>query len=72
MTQLFFYCFFVNAECYVLTVMAYDRYVAICKPLLYKVTVSPQVCSLMAAVVYLGAFIAAWAHTGCMLRVDLL
>ena len=68
MTQLFFYCFFVNAECYVLTVMAYDRYVAICKPLLYKVTMSPQVCSLMAVVVYLGAFIAAWAHTGCMLR----
>lgn len=29
---------------------------------------SPQVCSLMAAVVCLGAFIAAWAHTGCMLR----
>ncbi|XP_065792541.1 olfactory receptor 8B8-like [Muntiacus reevesi] len=68
MTQLFFYCFFVNAECYVLTVMAYDRYVAICKPLLYKVTMSPQVCSLMAVIVYLGAFIAAWAHTGCMLR----
>ncbi|KAB0359318.1 hypothetical protein FD754_003474, partial [Muntiacus muntjak] len=68
MTQLFFYCFFVNAECYVLTVMAYDRYVAICKPLLYKVTMSPLVCSLMAVIVYLGAFIAAWAHTGCMLR----
>lgn len=42
MTQLYFYCFFVSAECYVLTVMAYDRYVAICKPLLYTVTMSPQ------------------------------
>ncbi|VFV39781.1 olfactory receptor 145-like isoform 1 [Lynx pardinus] len=68
MTQLFFYCFFVSAECYVLTAMAYDRYVAICKPLLYTVTMSPQVCSLLAVIVYVGAFIGAWAHTGCMLR----
>ncbi|XP_037694824.1 olfactory receptor 145-like [Choloepus didactylus] len=68
MTQLFFYCFFVSAECYVLTVMAYDRYVAICRPLLYMVTISPQVCSLLAAIVYVVAFIGAWAHTGCMLR----
>ncbi|XP_070128310.1 olfactory receptor 8B3-like isoform X1 [Equus przewalskii] len=68
MTQLFFYCFFVNAECYVLVVMAYDRYVAICKPLKYTVTMSPQICSLLAVIVYVGAFIATWAHTGCMLR----
>uniref|UniRef100_A0A8D0WMK6 Olfactory receptor n=1 Tax=Sus scrofa TaxID=9823 RepID=A0A8D0WMK6_PIG len=68
MTQLFFYCFFVNAECYVLTVMAYDRYVAICKPLLYTVIMSPKVCSLLPVIVYMGAFIASSAHTGCMLR----
>ncbi|XP_016836044.1 olfactory receptor 143 isoform X1 [Cricetulus griseus] len=30
MTQLFFFCVFVNSESYVLTAMAYDRYVAIC------------------------------------------
>ncbi|XP_037695256.1 olfactory receptor 145-like [Choloepus didactylus] len=68
MTQLFFHCFLVIAECYVLMVMAYDRYVAICRPLLYTVTMSPQVCSLLAAIVYVVAFIGAWAHTGCMLR----
>ncbi|XP_004597742.2 olfactory receptor 8B8-like [Ochotona princeps] len=68
MTQLFFYCFFVSAECYVLTMMAYDRYVAICKPLLYTVTMSSQVCSLLAVIVYAGALIGAWAHTGCMMR----
>ena len=68
MTQLFFYCFLVNAECYVLTVMAYDRYVAICKPLLYKVTMSPQVCSLMMLGSYVIGFAGAMAHTGSMLR----
>uniref|UniRef100_A0A286XFU6 G-protein coupled receptors family 1 profile domain-containing protein n=1 Tax=Cavia porcellus TaxID=10141 RepID=A0A286XFU6_CAVPO len=68
MTHILFYCFFVSAECYVLTVMAYDCYVAICKPLLYTVTMSPRVCSLLAVVVYVGAFAGAWAHTRCMLR----
>ncbi|XP_037696780.1 olfactory receptor 145-like [Choloepus didactylus] len=68
MTQLFFYCFLVIAECYLLMVMAFDRYVAICRPLLYTVTMSPQVCSILAAIVYVVAFIGAWAHTGCMLR----
>ena len=41
MAQLFFFCFFVHSECYVLTAMAYDRYVAICKPLLYTMAMSP-------------------------------
>ncbi|KAM9226164.1 LOW QUALITY PROTEIN: olfactory receptor 8B3-like [Dugong dugon] len=68
MTQLFFYYFFVNAECYVLTVLAYDCYVAICKPLLYTVTMSHQSCSILTVIVYVGAFVAAWTHTGCMLR----
>ena len=47
MTQLFFFCFFVNSECYVLTAIAYDCSVAICKSLLYMVTMSPQIHSLM-------------------------
>ncbi|KAM5185197.1 olfactory receptor 8B8-like isoform 3-T3 [Callospermophilus lateralis] len=70
MTQLYFFSFFSisDAECYVLTAMAYDRYVAICKPLLYMVTMSPQFCTQLAVVIYVGAFIGAWAHTGCMLR----
>ncbi|KAB0359316.1 hypothetical protein FD754_003472 [Muntiacus muntjak] len=68
MTQLYFFCFFVISECYVLTSMAYDRYVAICKPLLYNVTMSPKVCSSLMLASYLMAFSGAMAHTGCMLR----
>ncbi|ELK09804.1 Olfactory receptor 8B4 [Pteropus alecto] len=68
MTQLFFFCFFVNSECYVLVSMAYDRYVAICNPLLYMVTMSPQVCSLLVFGSYMAGFAGAMAHTGSMLR----
>ncbi|XP_025854617.1 olfactory receptor 8B3-like [Vulpes vulpes] len=68
MTQLYFFCFFVVSECYVLTSMAYDRYVAICNPLLYNVVMSPKVCSLLMFGSYLMAFSGAMAHTGCMLR----
>ncbi|XP_053755214.1 olfactory receptor 8B3 isoform X1 [Panthera pardus] len=68
MTQLFFFLFFVISECYTLTSMAYDRYVAICNPLLYKVTMSRQVCALLTVAAYMMGFAGASAHTGCMLR----
>ena len=68
MTQLYFFCFFIISECYVLTSMAYDRYVAICKPLLYNTAMSPKVCSSLMLGSYLMAFSGAMAHTGCMLR----
>ncbi|XP_069324854.1 olfactory receptor 8B4 [Eulemur rufifrons] len=68
MTQLFFFCFFVNSECCVLVSMAYDRYVAICNPLLYTVTMSPRVCSLLMFGSYVTGFAGAMAHTGNMLR----
>ncbi|XP_053449090.1 olfactory receptor 8B4 [Nycticebus coucang] len=68
MTQLFFFCFFVNSECYVLVSMAYDRYVAICNPLLYSVTMSPRVCSLLMLGSYVIGLAGAMAHTGSMLR----
>ncbi|XP_064124989.1 olfactory receptor 8G1-like [Loxodonta africana] len=69
MTQLYFFIFFIVSECHMLAVMAYDRYVAICKPLLYNVTMSYRVCSWLLIVVYMIGFIGATAHTGCMLRV---
>ncbi|XP_076968120.1 olfactory receptor 8B3-like [Tamandua tetradactyla] len=68
MTQFFFYCFFAISECYLLSVMAYDRYVAIGNPLLYKIAMSPNVCSNLMFGSYFMAFSGAMAHTGCMLR----
>ncbi|XP_032766813.1 olfactory receptor 147-like [Rattus rattus] len=68
MTQLFFFCFFIIDECYILTAMAYDRYAAICKPLLYQVTMSHQVCHLMIVAVYVMGFVGAMSHTGSVLN----
>ncbi|XP_032765714.1 olfactory receptor 150-like [Rattus rattus] len=69
MTQLYFFLVFVISECHMLAAMAYDRYVAICNPLLYNAMMSYQVCSWMIFGVYSMGFIGATAHTMCMLRV---
>ncbi|XP_010616388.1 olfactory receptor 147-like [Fukomys damarensis] len=70
MAQLFFFAFFVIDECCILTSMAYDRYVAICKPLLYRVTMSYQVCLMLMVGGYVIGFTGGMAHTGCMLRLS--
>ncbi|XP_023422004.2 olfactory receptor 8B12-like [Cavia porcellus] len=64
MTQLFFFCFFVISESFLISAMAYDRCVAICNPLVYPVTMSPQVCSLLLFGVYFMGFFGATVHTG--------
>ncbi|XP_059873584.1 LOW QUALITY PROTEIN: olfactory receptor 8C8-like [Delphinus delphis] len=66
----FSFCFLVHSECYVLTAMAYDRCVSICKPLLYTVTMSPQVSSLLMFGSYVMVFAGAMAHTGHMVRLS--
>ncbi|XP_058400429.1 olfactory receptor 8B3-like [Diceros bicornis minor] len=68
MAQLYFFSFFVIDECCILTSMAYDRYVAICMPLLYKVTMSKQDCLILLVGAYEMGFVGAMAHTICMLK----
>nr|AAL60952.1 olfactory receptor MOR165-5 [Mus musculus] len=68
MAQFYFFAFFAISECYVLTTMAYDRYVAICNPLLYNIVMSPKLCSYLMMGTYLMGFSGAMIHTGCILR----
>ncbi|KAM6174018.1 LOW QUALITY PROTEIN: uncharacterized protein O8D03_006233 [Erethizon dorsatum] len=61
---------FGTAECFLLAAMAYDRYVAICSPLLYSTRMSPGVYSLLVGASYLGGCVNAWTFTSCLLNLS--
>ncbi|XP_027715005.1 olfactory receptor 4P4-like [Vombatus ursinus] len=57
MAQMFYAHFFGATEIFILVAMAFDRYVAICKPLHYTVIMSRQVCRLIVLASCIGAFL---------------
>ncbi|XP_068280363.1 olfactory receptor 14A16-like [Nyctibius grandis] len=61
--QVFFFFFLMSAEYFLLTVMAYDRYVAICKPLHYGTLLSSRACVHTAAAAWGSGFLYAVLHT---------
>ncbi|XP_065718503.2 olfactory receptor 14I1-like [Patagioenas fasciata] len=61
--QLFLFFFLASAEFYLLTVMSYDRYVAICKPLHYGTLLGSRACVHMAAAAWATGFLYALLHT---------
>ncbi|KAM3668121.1 olfactory receptor 14J1-like [Ammospiza maritima maritima] len=62
-TQVFLFVFFFSAELSLLTVMCYDRYVSICKPLHYETLLGSRACAHMAAAAWASAFLNALLHT---------
>ncbi|XP_006036118.1 olfactory receptor 5F1-like [Alligator sinensis] len=61
--QMYIFIVCSSSECFFLSLMAYDRYVAICNPLLYTVVMSFTRCLMLAAVMYTAAFLNSMLHT---------
>ncbi|KAM7001108.1 olfactory receptor 14J1-like [Passerculus sandwichensis] len=61
--QVFFFVFYAITEYFLLTVMCYDRYVSICKPLHYGTLLGSRACAHMAAAAWAGAFLTALMHS---------
>ncbi|XP_077118544.1 olfactory receptor 1500-like [Ranitomeya variabilis] len=55
-TQFYFFSASGVFECFLLTVMSYDRYVAICNPLRYTSTMTSDRCAIMAAMCWMLSF----------------
>ncbi|OCT68893.1 hypothetical protein XELAEV_18040201mg [Xenopus laevis] len=70
-TQLYFFMFLTAAEFFLLTAMAYDRYVAICKPLQYHLLMNYKVCTLMAATCWAAGMIEPSAHAMAIAQLPL-
>ncbi|KAM4824609.1 olfactory receptor 3A1 [Urocitellus parryii] len=63
LTQLFFFHLLVGVDCFLLTAMAYDRFLAICQPLTYSTRMSQTVQRILVAASWACAFTNALTHT---------
>ncbi|KAM7004213.1 olfactory receptor 14J1-like [Passerculus sandwichensis] len=61
--QVFFFVFCATTEFFLLTIMCYDRYVSICKPLHYGTLLGSRACAHMAAAAWASAFLYSLLHT---------
>ncbi|XP_064557355.1 olfactory receptor 14C36-like [Zonotrichia leucophrys gambelii] len=61
--QVFLIIFFLGTQLSLLTIMCYDRYVSICKPLHYGTLLGSRACAHMAAAAWVSAFLNALLHT---------
>ncbi|XP_036857444.2 olfactory receptor 14I1-like [Manis javanica] len=59
---------FGSTEIFFLVVMSYDRFVAICHPLHYGLTMTPRLCTQVAGVSWAGGLVSSAVHTGTIFR----
>ncbi|XP_053902236.1 olfactory receptor 14A16-like [Malaclemys terrapin pileata] len=67
-TQLFLFFLFTAADLALLTIMAYDRHVAICQPLHYESIMNRRACVQMAASAWITGIVYSALHTGNTFR----
>ncbi|XP_007954893.2 olfactory receptor 5D13-like [Orycteropus afer afer] len=68
--QFFLACIFVVAEIFILAVMAYDRFVAVCNPLLYNTAMSPKLCFLLVSASYSWSIVCSLTSTYFLLTLS--
>ncbi|KAM8814005.1 olfactory receptor 5L1-like [Rhynchonycteris naso] len=68
--QFYLFCTCVVTEVFLLAVMAYDRFVAICNPLLYMVTMSRNLCVELVSGCYLGGTMCSLIHLCLALKIQ--
>ncbi|XP_031220037.1 olfactory receptor 187-like isoform X3 [Mastomys coucha] len=68
MIQFFSFGISATTECFLLAAMAYDRYVAICKPLLYPVIMTNRLCVRLLTLSFVGGFIHVLIHESFLFR----
>ncbi|KAM5232824.1 olfactory receptor 7A17-like [Hipposideros larvatus] len=69
-TQMYFFTAFGLLDDFLLTVMAYDRFVAICHPLHYTVIMHPRLCGLMVLVSWIMSILISLLHSLLVLRLS--
>ncbi|XP_004458315.1 olfactory receptor 7A10-like [Dasypus novemcinctus] len=69
-TQMSFFLLFAALEDFLLTVMAYDRFVAICHPLHYMVIMNPQLCVLLVLGSWILSILYALIQTSLLLQLS--
>ncbi|XP_039355216.1 olfactory receptor 14A16-like [Mauremys reevesii] len=67
-TQVFLFVVFTSTDLALLTIMAYDRYVAICQPLHYEIVMNRRACVQMAASAWITGIVYSVMHTGNTFR----
>ncbi|KAG3265707.1 hypothetical protein H1C71_002133, partial [Ictidomys tridecemlineatus] len=72
MSQMYFFITFGNMDVFLLSVMAYDHYVAICCPLHYTLIMRPKLCVLLVAISWLITKLHALLHTLLMAQLTFL
>uniref|UniRef100_A0A8D2LI99 Olfactory receptor n=1 Tax=Varanus komodoensis TaxID=61221 RepID=A0A8D2LI99_VARKO len=68
--QLWFFSFYATTECFLLAAMAYDRFVAICNPLVYPLAMARKVCLQLLAACYLLGLVTAFVHASGTFRLS--